>query len=86
MFCCCLYRSATGKAMKLGSKAKDVDSFVDKLQKEGQNVISESTKSRQSASVSKTTTPANRTERLVKCLYCVSYLQYISMEMSRPHC
>lgn len=55
-------RSATGKAMKLGSKAKDVDSFVDKLQKEGQNVISESTKSRQSASVSKTTTPANRTE------------------------
>ena len=49
--------------MKLGSKAKDVDSFVDKLRTEGQDVISQSTKSRQSASVSKTTTPASKTEK-----------------------
>ena len=27
--------AGSGKAMKLGSKAKDVDSFVDKLRSEG---------------------------------------------------
>lgn len=31
----------TSKAMKLGSKSKDVDSFVDQLKSEGQHVSSE---------------------------------------------
>jgi len=35
----------TSKAMKLGSKSKDVDSFVDQLKSEGQHVSSETTMS-----------------------------------------
>lgn len=31
----CFRTAGTGKAMKLGSKSKDVDSFVDKLRSEG---------------------------------------------------
>ena len=31
----CSRTAGTGKAMKLGSKSKDVDSFVDKLRSEG---------------------------------------------------
>ncbi|XP_071806674.1 coatomer subunit delta-like [Asterias amurensis] len=54
--------SKTGKAMKLSSKTKDVDSFVDKLRTEGQSVISSTVKSKQSASIAKTTTPSNKTE------------------------
>lgn len=34
----------SGKAMKLGSKAKDVDSFVDKLRSEGAEVVTSKTK------------------------------------------
>lgn len=54
---------STGKGMKLGSKSKDVDSFVDKLRGEGQDVISEK-KGRQSATMSKVTTPAAKTENV----------------------
>jgi len=50
--------SSTGKAMKLGSKSKDVDSFVDQLKSEGQ-VVAEVKKS--SASTSKSSTPAPAT-------------------------
>lgn len=36
VFALFLFRTAgSGKAMKLGSKSKDVDSFVDKLRSEG---------------------------------------------------
>jgi hypothetical protein len=36
VFSCVILRPAgSGKAMKLGSKSKDVDSFVDKLRSEG---------------------------------------------------
>lgn len=35
----------TSKAMKLGGKSKDVDSFVDQLKSEGQHVSSETTMS-----------------------------------------
>lgn len=45
--------AGSGKAMKLGSKAKDVDSFVDKLRSEGTEVVSSKTKL---TSVGKTTT------------------------------
>jgi len=45
--------SSTGKAMKLGSKSKDVDSFVDQLKSEGQ-VVAEVKKS---APSSKSSTP-----------------------------
>ena len=31
---------ANSKAMKLGGKSKDVDSFVDQLKSEGENVVS----------------------------------------------
>ncbi|NP_001171791.1 coatomer subunit delta [Saccoglossus kowalevskii] len=51
----------SGRAMKLGSRSKDVDSFVDKLRTEGEDVISPN-KSRQSANVVKTTTPVSNTE------------------------
>ncbi|XP_077985489.1 coatomer subunit delta-like [Glandiceps talaboti] len=51
----------SGRAMKLGSKNKDVDSFVDKLRTEGEDVISPN-KSRQSANVVKTTTPVSNME------------------------
>ncbi|EDO33668.1 predicted protein [Nematostella vectensis] len=37
--------AGSGKAMKLGSKSKDVDSFVDKLRSEGTEVISHKQKS-----------------------------------------
>lgn len=50
--------SATGKAMKLGSKSKDVDSFVDQLKSEGQ-VVAEVKKT--SAGSSKSSTPAPAT-------------------------
>lgn len=45
--------AGSGKAMKLGSKSKDVDSFVDKLRSEGTDVVSSKTKL---TSTSKTTT------------------------------
>lgn len=32
--------SGSNRAMKLGSKAKDVDSFVDQLKSEGERVVS----------------------------------------------
>lgn len=51
-----------GKGMKLGSKSKDVNSFLDKLTSEGQDVISEK-KTRQSANMTKATTPAAKTEK-----------------------
>lgn len=35
----------TSKAMKLGGKSKDVDSFVDQLKSEGEVVASEATRS-----------------------------------------
>ncbi|XP_038066027.1 coatomer subunit delta-like [Patiria miniata] len=54
--------SGTGKAMKLSSKTKDVDSFVSKLRTEGQDVMTSSTKSKQSASIAKTSTPASQKE------------------------
>lgn len=52
-----------GKGMKLGSKSKDVNSFLDKLTSEGQDVISEK-KTRQSANMTKATTPAAKTENI----------------------
>ncbi|XP_071958564.1 coatomer subunit delta-like [Antedon mediterranea] len=54
-------RPLTGKGMRLSSKSTDVDQFVNKLEREGERVTS-ATKSRQSSSVAKTTTPANKTE------------------------
>lgn len=47
---------STGRAMKLGAKSKDIDSFVDKLRSEGE-VISTNSK-KKSAEVSKTSVPA----------------------------
>eukprot|EP00058_Branchiostoma_floridae_P025174 XP_002610664.1 hypothetical protein BRAFLDRAFT_260557 [Branchiostoma floridae] len=53
--------SPSGRAMKLGSKGKDVDHFVDKLVSEGQEVASTKA-SRQSAQAAKIATPAIHTE------------------------
>lgn len=47
---------STGRAMKLGAKSKDIDSFVDKLRSEGE-VISTGTK-KKSNDIAKTTVPA----------------------------
>nr|CAB3222716.1 coatomer subunit delta-like [Phallusia mammillata] len=50
-----------GKAMKLGAKSKDVDSFVDKLISEGEQVRSGNMKSKKS-DVAKTSVPTALTE------------------------
>lgn len=47
---------STGRAMKLGGKSKDTDSFVDKLRSEGE-VITNNTK-KKAAEISKTSVPA----------------------------
>merc|ERR1712038_1247335 len=44
----------TSKAMKLGGKSKDVDSFVDQLKSEGEHVSSDVTAMKSSKHVSKT--------------------------------
>ncbi|XP_063441763.1 coatomer subunit delta-like [Mytilus trossulus] len=48
--------SGTGKALKLGSKKKDVDTFVGQLESEGQKVVSSDTSV--SSTVAKASTPA----------------------------
>ncbi|CAG2256121.1 ARCN1 [Mytilus edulis] len=48
--------SGTGKALKLGSKKKDVDTFVGQLESEGQKVVSSNTSV--SSTVAKASTPA----------------------------
>jgi hypothetical protein len=35
------YRKPTGRGMKLGGKGHDVESFVDQLKSEGENVIAQ---------------------------------------------
>lgn len=50
-------KPSTGKAMKLGSKTKDVDSFVDQLKSEGQVVV----ETRKTSAGSKSSTPAPAT-------------------------
>lgn len=52
--------SGSSRALKLGSKKKDVDSFVGQLQSEGEKVVDASRGS--SAAVSKSTTPAANQE------------------------
>jgi hypothetical protein len=54
--------SGSGKALKLGSKKKDVDVFVGQLQSEGQRVV-DSSKSTSTATV-KSSTPATKQERV----------------------
>ena len=46
----------TSKAMKLGGKSKDVDSFVDQLKSEGETVASEANAARSSLASSKQAT------------------------------
>ena len=46
----------TSKAMKLGGKSKDVDSFVDQLKSEGETVASEANAARSSLVSGKQTT------------------------------
>ena len=55
----------TSKAMKLGGKSKDVDSFVDQLKSEGETVASDVTAMKSSKQVSKTVAsqPQIKTER-----------------------
>merc|ERR1712020_290066 len=55
----------TSKAMKLGGKSKDVDSFVDQLKSEGEHVTSDVTAMKSSKQVSKTVAsqPQIKTER-----------------------
>ena len=59
----------TSKAMKLGGKSKDVDSFVDQLKSEGEHVTSEIPAPRSSMGSGKTiskappSTPAIKMER-----------------------
>jgi len=54
---------SSGKAMKLGTKSKDVDNFVDKLMAEGERVSSMSAKSKK-ADVAKVAAPANLIENV----------------------
>lgn len=54
--------SGPSKAMRLGMKGKDVDSFVDQLKSEGENVLSPSLPSKQSSAVAKVATPAQHME------------------------
>jgi len=61
MYCCCLlfnpcycfaFRKPTGsgKALKLGSKSRDVESFVDQLKSEGERVAPVNTSSSNNSS------------------------------------
>ena len=64
--CICFRRKPlTSKAMKLGGKSKDVDSFVDQLKSEGETVASDVTAMKSSKQVSKTVAsqPQIKTER-----------------------
>lgn len=51
----------SGKAMKLGGKGKDIDSFVDQLKSEGQEVLS--SRSGKPSGVIKPAAPTINTER-----------------------
>ena len=56
----------TSKAMKLGGKSKDVDSFVDQLKSEGEHVSSETARSNVSgkkATMAAVGQPQVKTER-----------------------
>jgi hypothetical protein len=57
------------KALKLGSKTKDVDSFVDKLRSEGTDVTASSLQPRASRGTAPPPTSAVRTERSVFIIY-----------------
>ena len=67
-------RSSTTKAMKLGKKGRDVDSFVDKLINEGEKVSSMST-GKQSSMMSAKSVPAVQHSRSV--LHTCMYEQYM---------
>lgn len=54
--------TSSGKAMKLGSKNKDVENFVDQLKSEGEHVINTNIPSKTANSVSKVISPAQHTE------------------------
>lgn len=55
-------KPTSSKAMKLGGKSKDVDSFVDQLKSEGEKVMSDTT-ARQPVQNKVPTQPAINTER-----------------------
>lgn len=56
----------SAKAMKLGSKSRDVESFVDQLKSEGENVAPSSQLSvKPTAAKLTSATPAINTEKLV---------------------
>ncbi|UYV62941.1 ARCN1 [Cordylochernes scorpioides] len=59
--------TGTGKALKLGSKNKDVESFVDQLKSEGETVASVSNRQ---TSVTKSHTPQVNAERRLATLVC----------------
>lgn len=54
--------SGSSKAMKLGSRGKDVDSFVDQLKSEGEHVISPTIPSKTSSAVAKVAPIVQNTE------------------------
>ena len=67
----------TSKAMKLGGKSKDVDSFVDQLKSEGQHVSSETTISSvtgKKTAIAPAGQPQIKTERYVARKNCTVYL------------
>ena len=70
----------TSKAMKLGGKSKDVDSFVDQLKSEGQHVSSETTMSSvtgKKTAIAPAGQPQIKTERYVARTELHSLLEYI---------
>ena len=61
------------RAMKLGSKAKDVDSFVDQLKSEGERVVSST---EPQSPVTPTNTPAVDMESWVGVEMCLLYILF----------
>ncbi|GAB6018804.1 Coatomer subunit delta [Chamberlinius hualienensis] len=55
-------QTGSGKAMKLGSKNKDVENFVDQLKSEGEHVINTNIPLKTANSVSKVISPVQHTE------------------------
>ena len=53
----------SSKAMKLGGKSKDVDSFVDQLKSEGENVMNEVSAKKPAGQTQKPVMPQINTER-----------------------
>ena len=77
----------SSKAMKLGGKSKDVDSFVDQLKSEGENVMSTEMSQKQSAvTAASSIAPQINTERYTNCMHLINFLRFLNYLVTSPLC